>query len=150
MTVEVLAEPDLGEQRLRDALGVLRSAGLHRTPRHITVLRVLIEAGRHLTLNEITERMHRAGTDADFSTAWHAVLTLTNVGLVHALRAETAIPTYGLADRPHFHAVCARCDAVAEVPTELLATTVDEIEQVTGYSVAAGSVLATGLCPQCA
>jgi Fe2+ or Zn2+ uptake regulation protein len=138
-----------GEERLQAALGVLRGAGLRRTPRRIAVLRVLIEAGGHLSLNEITERVRRAGPDAGFSTTWRTVLTLLDLGLVHALHAE-ATPVYGVAGHPHFHAVCQGCGTGAELPADKLAAALGPIEALSGFTMATGSLLATGRCPACA
>lgn len=150
MTPEATATPESIEERLQAALEVLHGAGLRSTPWRIAILRVLIEAGRHLSLNEIAERVHGSGIDADFSTAWRTVLSLTDIGLVHALHTEVSIPTYGLVDQPHFHAVCQGCDCVAELPAGRLVEAVRQIEQLSGYSMAAGSLLVIGTCPECA
>ena len=139
---------DPGDERLAAALGVVREAGLRRTPRRAAVLKVLIEAGEHLSIAEITERLSGDGADADFSTTWRTVLTLADIGLVHALHTDAA-PVYGAADHPHFHAVCRRCGGVTELPAADLASAIRQIEQVSGFSMGAGALLATGTCPAC-
>jgi len=139
---------DPAEDRLQVALGVLRGAGLRCTPRRIAVLRALIEAGEHLSLAQITERLRLADGDADFSTTWRTVLTLEELGLVHALRSE-ATPIYGVADQPHSHALCRGCGKVAELPAGRLEMAIGQIEQVSGFSMDGGSLLATGTCPDC-
>jgi Fe2+ or Zn2+ uptake regulation protein len=103
-------EPAVAE-RVAAGLARLQAAGLRRTPARGDVLAVLITAGAHLTVPQVHARLADADRsfDYDYSTVLHALQTLTAHGLAHVL-ATGGVAAYGIADRPHHHAICTCCD----------------------------------------
>jgi hypothetical protein len=58
--------------------------------------------------------------DYDYSTVLHALQTLTEQGLAHILTTG-GVAAYGIADRPHHHAICISCAQVTELDADQLA-----------------------------
>ena len=133
--------------RLDAALETLRAAGYRRTPARTAVLRVLLDAPCHLSIRAIAEQLGDRA-HSGYSTTWRSVAALTEAGLVHAVHAPTGV-VYGLADRPHHHAVCESCGIVRELPAARLASAVSTIEQLSGYILDATALTATGRCEDC-
>ena len=139
----------IGAGGLERAVATLRAAGLRRTAARVAILRLLLASPRHLSVAEINERLGGDGVVIDPSTTWRNMLALVEVGLLHAVNGRGA-PVYGAADHPHHHVLCRACGAVAELPAGRLAPAVREMEQVSGFQLSPGSLLATGVCPECA
>jgi Fe2+ or Zn2+ uptake regulation protein len=86
--------------------------------------------------------------DYDYSTVLHALQTLTEQGLAHIL-ATGGIAAYGIADRPHLHAICISCAQVTELDADQLAAIAAAAERATGLTLAPHGITLRGQCPRC-
>ena len=156
------ARPDTGrvatdstplDPALTERLGeLLRAHGLRRMASRIAVLRVLEPVDGHLSVAEIQRRVAAAptGHPPDLATIYRTVTTLVDHGVLHALTLDDGVTTYGLAVEPHHHAVCTRCGAIIEVPSQRLAAALEHARtgSLFALSESAGLTL-RGLCPRC-
>jgi Fur family ferric uptake transcriptional regulator len=142
-------EPAVAE-RVAAGLARLQAAGLRRTPARGDVLAVLITAGAHLTVPQVHARLADADRsfDYDYSTVLHALQTLTAHGLAHVL-ATGGVAAYGIADRPHHHAICTCCEQVTELDVNQLATIAAAAERATGFTLGPHGITLQGRCPRC-
>ncbi|MFJ4655117.1 Fur family transcriptional regulator [Nocardia sp. NPDC088792] len=134
------------------ARGLLRGRGLRCTAPRLAVLSILERARDrgHLTVSQIQERLAEAGRDVDLTTVYRTVSTLVDAHVLHALVIDERVTSYGLTDIPHHHAVCNRCGAIDEVPSEHLTTALAEARLRSRFALpeTAGLTL-HGLCPNC-
>jgi Fur family transcriptional regulator, ferric uptake regulator len=137
-------------ERVLAGLARLQAAGLRRTPARSDVLTVLITAGAHLTAPQVHARLRDADRpfDYDYSTVLHALQTLTEQGLAHIL-ATGGVAAYGIADRPHHHAICSSCAQVTELDADQLAAIAAAAERATGFTLAPHGITLRGQCPRC-
>ncbi|WP_084530920.1 Fur family transcriptional regulator [Nocardia miyunensis] len=143
------APTPVGEQHARR---LLRSHGLRCTAPRLAVLSVL---GRsrdhgHLTVAQIQQSLTATGHDVDLTTVYRTVSTLVEANVLHALVIDERITSYGPTDIPHHHAVCTRCGAINEVPSEHLTAALAEARTGSHFALpdTAGLTL-HGLCPAC-
>ena len=133
---------------------LLRARGLRRMPSRIAVLGVLEPLDGHLSVADIHQRILEvtpAGTQPpDLATVYRAVTTLVEQGVLHALTVEGGVSTYGLAERPHHHAVCTRCGTIIEVPAQRLSTALEHAIEGSSFTLSEQAGLTLhGLCPDC-
>ncbi len=130
---------------------LLREYGLRCTRQRLAVLRVVTTDGSHthLTAAAVHDALVSAGEGIDLTTVYRTLGTLTEVGLLHAIATTGPATCYGLATRPHHHALCVRCGRVAEIPAGLLSGTLDQARRASHYALDDSSVTLRGLCPQC-
>ncbi|MBU3749225.1 MAG: transcriptional repressor [Mycobacterium sp.] len=143
-------------ERLGD---LLRARGLRRMPSRIAVLAVLEPVDGHLSVAEIHQRISRRIADSgpgsdparpDLATVYRTVTTLVEQGVLHALAVEGGVTTYGLADKPHHHAVCTDCGNIIEVPAQRLSVALEHAIEGSSFTLSdqAGLTL-HGRCPAC-
>ncbi len=137
-------------ERVAAGLARLQAAGLRRTPARGDVLTVLITADAHLTVPQVHARLGDADRpfDYDYSTVLHTLQTLTAHGLAHVL-ATGGVTAYGIADRPHHHAICTCCERVTELDIDQLAAVTVAAERATGFALAPHGITLQGRCPRC-
>ena len=150
-----MTRPDL----LNHAGGMLRNAGLRRTPGRIALLAILVDAAPdHLVLAEIGRRLHDAGWPIDRSSMHRAMADLQQRHLVHTLPVAGPV-AFGTAQPAHHHLVCRTCDAVTAIPIEDLATTTHTTcstfaahptPAVAGFRLDEDGLALFGRCAQCA
>ena len=76
--------------------------------------------------------------------------TLVEQGVLHALTVEGGVSTYGLAERPHHHAVCTNCGTIIEVPAQRLSTALEHAIEGSSFTLSEQAGLTLhGLCPDC-
>ena len=149
------AEPPSVDAAAVERIGeLLRARGLRRMPSRIAVLAVLEPVDGHLSVADIHQRILEvtpAGTQPpDLATVYRTVTTLVEQGVLHALTVEGGVSTYGLAERPHHHAVCTSCGTIIEVPAQRLSTALEHAIEGSSFTLSdqAGLTL-HGLCPDC-
>lgn len=152
-TVGVTAEsPDAATvERIGE---LLRARGLRRMPSRIAVLGVLEPFDGHLSVAEIHQRILDAAPDGgqrpDLATVYRTVTTLVDQGVLHALAVEGGVTTYGLAEKPHHHAVCTECGTIIEVPAKRLSTALEHAIEGSSFTLSEQAGLTLhGLCPDC-
>jgi Fur family ferric uptake transcriptional regulator len=134
---------------------LLRARGLRRMPSRIAVLAVLEPIDGHLSVAEIHQRILEADQPPelarpDLATVYRTVTTLVDQGVLHALAIEGGVTTYGLAEKPHHHAVCTACGTIIEVPANRLSAALEHAIEGSSFTLSdqAGLTL-HGLCPDC-
>ncbi len=139
--------------------GLLRKAGLRRTPVRMGVLAVLAKSARPLGVPEVLDQLPN---DTDAVTVYRTLNTFTRERLVHRVRGADRTWRYAMtaagggpaaasgAPHAHAHFVCDACGnveclAAARIPKGL----VESLRVGPRYAVRYPEVLLHGLCPKC-
>jgi Fur family ferric uptake transcriptional regulator len=152
---EWVAKPLALDPAVMDRIGeLLRAHGLRRMASRIAVLAVLEPVQGHLSVAEIDQRVHECLPDEDqppdLATIYRTVTTLVDQGVLHALTLESGVTTYGLAAKPHHHAVCTRCGSIIEVPAGRLTSALEHAMAGSSFALSEHAGLTLhGLCPLC-
>jgi Fur family transcriptional regulator, ferric uptake regulator len=131
---------------------LLRARGLRRMPSRIAVLATLEPVDGHLSVAEIHQRLRGSApvNAPDLATIYRTVTTLVEQGVLHALTVEGGVTTFGLADKPHHHAVCTECGAIIEVPAQRLTSALEHAIEGSSFTLSERAGLTLhGLCPDC-
>ena len=130
---------------------VLRVRGRRLTRQRRMIWEVLAaEPDRHLSVNEVTERVRAQVPSVQPSTVYRTLDVLVEAGL--ALRTdlgEDRVFYEPAHEHPHHHLVCERCGAVRHVHDEVLGDLPRRIEAESGYALAGREITLFGLCPDC-
>lgn len=130
----------------------LRRGGHRLTPQRQFVLRVLEDAGHHLSAEDICQRVQTIYPGMSLSTVYRTLELLGRLGLVLEARLGGDRSVYELADEAgeHTHVICRACGAIGHPHDPDLHALRECLEAETGYGDIALNVVATGLCPICA
>ena len=136
--------------------GLLREAGLRRTPVRVAVLDRVTAARQPLGAPEIIRRL---GEETDPVTVYRTLNTLAEHRLVHRVRGEDGAWRYAATpgtieaerrDHPHAHFVCDSCGTVEcmeEVPVPENLVKAKALGR--RYDVSHAEVVVHGTCPRC-
>jgi Fur family peroxide stress response transcriptional regulator len=135
----------------------LRRSGLKLTPQRIAIVRLFAEDLTHPTAQDLFERLRPSFPSMSFSTVYKTLEVLAGAGLAGIVRlpgkrGDTA--RFDPNSAPHHHAVCDRCDAVADVAAGTLAPTPATTKRLRrtapGFSIRTVERIYRGLCAKCA
>jgi Fur family transcriptional regulator, ferric uptake regulator len=136
--------------RLEVILALLRQRGGRVTVARRAIISTLLEAGGHITADEITERVQAAHPDVHPSTTYRCLDALEELGVVGHVHLGHGRAVYHLADDDHQHLVCDRCGLVIEVTTDVFDEMAARVRRELGFVLRPGHFSVAGLCKACA
>ena len=136
---------------------VLRRSGLKVTGTRLALLQLVGARGRHMTADEITAGLHKAGVPADRVTVYRNIDKLLRTGLLVATHIPGRALRVGLCTRPrsdhHHHIVCQVCGRINETTGCCVAGQWDQLKsrmsEQTGWTLTDHAMQYIGICPDC-
>ncbi len=127
----------------------LRSRGLRMTATRRAVLEALVEAGSHVTAEDLHALVRSRNPDVSHSSIYRTMDLLSEQGIVVHVHLGHGPAEYHLADDTHAHLVCTGCGAVAEVDPAVSEPFADTIAERFGFALDLRHFALTGRCRTC-
>ena len=134
---------------LETYINQLRTQGFRMTPQRFVILRILAEAGRHLSPLEICELAQQILPGLTEATVYRTLSFLVEHGLALAAHIGNGQLVYEFAGRDHHHLICRKCGSMCEIEHQSLQSLYRQFEADTGYRIDNIHVTFFGLCPKC-
>ncbi len=142
-----------GEDRLKKMTEfeqILKERGYRLTNQRRLIVREL-EGKRHLSAEEIHDRLKVEHPELGLSTVYRTLDLLTELGIVRKEDFGEGYSRYELTtERMHHHARCRECGKVIEFNEELMEYLVLQVERETGFSTDWYEITLHGRCAECA
>lgn len=142
-----MAKMSASTEKLAGALG---AAGYRLTKPRLAVIEAVLRAGRMLSTGEILVRARRIHPRVGLATVYRSVDMLDRIGYFQ--RVQIGGRTYVSAchdETLHYHLVCSRCRAVAEIEVDQSADGLRRSMMEAGFRAQAGAIEVIGLCRTC-
>ncbi len=136
------------------AVALLRRRGERITKPRQAVLEVLDGTREHLTADEIVSRAEDSSPGVHRATVYRALATLGELGLVTHTHLPGSATVYHLAlpaaalER-HAHLQCTSCQAVIDVPVEILSPLAEALDREVGFRLEPDHAALLGQCADC-
>ncbi len=136
-------------------LGVFRAAlQEHRLPvtqQREAIAQVLFESGRHLSAEDIVEKLREHGEGVGKATVYRTLNLLVKVGLAVEHDFDEGFKRYEMSAGPsrHDHLICTSCGSVVEFQNPGLDEIQAEVAGSHGFHVLTRQVKLYGVCPVC-
>jgi len=138
------------QTRLKNLVNKLRERGHRLTPQRMAVLKILLNDGEHLSVEQIYERVAADFPMTSLATVYKTVAVLKDMGEVLELNLGDNCKQYdGSKPYPHPHLVCLQCKRVHDLDASALGNLPQEVAQQTGYRIVSHRLDFFGVCPQC-
>jgi Fur family transcriptional regulator, ferric uptake regulator len=137
--------------RIDDIDAALRAQGHRSTRPRRAVWRVLDEAGEHLTVEQIDERVRDAGDAVDLASIYRALALFAELGIARETRlgGEEAARWEPAHPDEHFHLVCTECGDVDHHVGSLVAQIHHHLDEGHGFEVQDVELVVSGRCARC-
>jgi Fur family peroxide stress response transcriptional regulator len=128
----------------------LRERGMRLTPQRMAVLKTLIGSEKHLSVEEIFDRVQSEYPMTGLATVYKTVAILRDMGEITELKFGNASARYdGSKQSPHPHFICKQCNCIIDIESNLLGDFPTKIAQETGYEIMNYRLDFFGICPNC-
>src|SRR5512141_2815942 len=121
-------------EQLSDYLAI---KNLQSTSQRDTILQVFIEAGQHLSAEELYARVKKSHPGIGFATVYRTLKLLAEAGLAQERRFEDGFTRYEHAspDAHHDHLICTRCGAIIEFENERIEALQQDVAKMNRFKV---------------
>jgi Fe2+ or Zn2+ uptake regulation protein len=119
------------------------------TPQRLVILRVLQDAGKHLTPLEISHLAQQAMPGLTEATVYRTLIFLTEQGQVMAAHVGSGQLVYEIAEHAHHHLICRACGESTEISHGVMEKLYEQIQASTGFLIDSVHVTLFGLCSAC-
>lgn len=138
-------------ETLAAALAAVRAVGLRLTPQRRAILQVLAEERRHLTVQEVQERLREAQPGLSLDTIYRTLRTLAGLGVVCQSHLQTRHPDrFALAvTGHHHHLICLACGASIEFEECELPQALAGVAERHGFQTTGHALEVYGYCAGC-
>lgn len=136
-------------------MGVFRAALQEQhqpvTQQREAIAQALFESGRHLSAEDIVEKLREGGESVGKATVYRTLSLLVQVGLAVEHDFDEGFKRYEMSAGPsrHDHLICTSCGVVVEFQRSELDGLMGEIAEAHGFHVLTRQVKLYGLCPTC-
>jgi len=128
----------------------LREQGHRLTPQRLAVLEVIKAGPGHMTVNEVLERLKPSYPTLTIPTVYRNLQWLRDVKLVAETDLGGGCHVYEyIAENPHHHLVCRRCQRVVDLPDSFLDPLRNALREVYGFAPDMEHIGLFGVCPDC-
>jgi Fe2+ or Zn2+ uptake regulation protein len=134
---------------LRTANPSLRAAGMRQTPQREAILKVLQEADRPLSAEEVWNRME--GRPSGLPTVYRNLERFAQEGWAEGILGKDQVLRFVrcVSHGHHHHLECERCGRMVEVEACGLEATLLSMERLSGYRITRHQLQLFGVCPGC-
>ena len=125
--------------------------GLKSTSQRDKILSIFVEAGRHLSAEELYIIVKKSHPGIGYATVYRTLKLLAEAGLAQERRFEDGFTRYEHAsqDAHHDHLICTRCGAIIEFENETIEALQQDVARKNRFKVQSHKLELYGLCSGC-
>ncbi|MCX7944834.1 MAG: transcriptional repressor [Deltaproteobacteria bacterium] len=129
----------------------LSSRGLRRTLQRDVIVREIIKSAKHLTADEIFERLRKKNPNIGYATVCRNLKLLYSAGIIDEIKIGNQKTRYELKseDSHHDHLICVKCGKFIEVFSEKIEELQKEMARKERFIVLRHKLEIYGICKYC-
>ena len=129
----------------------LSGQGLKSTQQRDKILQIFVDAGRHLSAEELYEHVKKVHPGIGYATVYRTLKLLTNAGLAEERRFEDGFTRYEykVSDGHHDHLICTKCGAIIEFENKRIEALQQDVARKNRFKVQSHKLELYGLCAGC-
>lgn len=143
----VLVRDERGEGEFKQ---IIRSLNLKVTHQRLAILRCLHEGRRHVTAQELFEKVVARHPEIGFATVYRFLRTLTEGRFVTEVRMGGLPARYELTPKGHHdHLTCVKCGKIVEFENRTIESLQEKVAKRFGFELTHHILELYGVCPSC-
>ena len=137
------------EVELNALSAYLEQNGLKQTKQRELILNTFLEAGQHVTSEDLYQKVREAHPNVGITTVYRTMKLLVDAGLATERNFDDGITRYEIEHEHHDHLVCLKCGKIVEFECQMIEDTQNEIARQHGFQVLRHRHELYGHCGDC-
>lgn len=129
----------------------LTGQGLKSTGQRDTILKIFVNAGRHLSAEELYALVKKSHPGIGYATVYRTLKLLAEAGMAEERRFEDGFTRFEFKStgRHHDHLICTGCGDIVEFENEQIESLQQEVAKRNGFDVRSHKLEIYGFCSSC-
>jgi Fur family transcriptional regulator, ferric uptake regulator len=128
----------------------LKTKGFKTTPQRELIFRTFFEMNRHVSVDELYDRVRREDATVGYSTVWRNMKLICEVGLAAEVNVGDGVTRYDrVTDAPHGHLFCSQCHTLTEFDAGRVMAFLSTVAGEHDFSAEGFKVEIQGCCAKC-
>jgi len=129
----------------------LSGQGLRSTTQRDKILRIFVDAGKHLSAEELYLRVKEAHSGIGYATVYRTLKLLAEAGLADERRFEDGFTRYEFkaTGNHHDHLICTQCGTILEFENERIEVLQQDVARKNRFMVQNHKLELYGICARC-
>ena len=129
----------------------LAGQGLKSTSQRDTILKIFVEAGQHLSAEELYARVKKTNPGIGYATVYRTLKLLADAGMAEERHFEDGFTRYEFkaTEGHHDHLICTKCGDIIEFENERIEFLQQDVAKKNGFLVQSHKLEIYGLCSVC-
>ncbi|UCC43039.1 MAG: transcriptional repressor [Candidatus Zixiibacteriota bacterium] len=129
---------------------LLRTKGYKMTPQRELIFRAFLEAGEHVSVEDLYQRVREIDSSIGYSTVWRSLKLICTVGLAKEVNLGDGVTRYErITLQPHGHLYCLQCKTLTEFEMANIVSLLEPIARTYRFQVEGLKCEIHGLCEEC-
>ncbi|MGZ3775655.1 MAG: Fur family transcriptional regulator [Pseudobdellovibrionaceae bacterium] len=129
---------------------IIRALNLKVTTQRMAILEALHDGRRHVTAQELFEKLNATHPEIGFATVYRFLRSLTEGHFVTEVRMGGLPARYELTPKGHHdHLTCVKCGKICEFENKAIENLQDKIAHQFGFKLTHHVLELYGVCPAC-
>jgi len=127
----------------------LHAQGYRLTPQRQLILEAVRRAEKHVTPEQVYDRVHRRHPTISRATLYRTLDFLCEQRLIHAMYWGGQMYYEIVRDEPHHHLICRDCGAIEQLDHALLEDLICAVQKQHRFEIDMDHIALFGLCRKC-
>lgn len=129
---------------------IIRALNLKVTTQRMAILETLHDGRRHITAQELYEKLNTSHPEIGFATVYRFLRSLTEGNFVTEVRMGGLPARYELTPKGHHdHLTCVKCGKICEFENRAIENLQEKIANQFGFTLTHHVLELYGICPSC-
>jgi Fur family transcriptional regulator, ferric uptake regulator len=129
---------------------IIRKLNLKVTNQRMAILKALHDGRRHVTAQELYEKLSKEHSDIGFATVYRFLRALSDSHLVTEMRMGGLPARYELTPKSHHdHLTCVKCGKICEFENRAIESLQEKVAYQFGFVLTHHVLELYGVCPSC-
>jgi Fur family transcriptional regulator, ferric uptake regulator len=128
----------------------LKTKGFKMTPQRELIFRSFFEMGRHVSVDELYERVRQEDRSVGYATVWRSLKLICKVGLAEEVNLGDGVTRYDRITRePHGHLYCLGCKRLVEFEMADVVPLLATVAEKNSFDAEGYKIEIPGYCKEC-
>ncbi|MEW5993382.1 MAG: transcriptional repressor [Candidatus Zixiibacteriota bacterium] len=128
----------------------MRTKGFKITPQRELIFRSFFEMGKHVSVDELYEKVRRQDRSVGYSTVWRNLKLICRVGLAEEVNIGDGVTRYDRVTQiPHGHLFCQGCKKFVEFNVEQIVGLLAQTARDHKFTAEGFKIEVQGYCEEC-
>lgn len=137
------------DPRVEEIMARFVEAGGRRTATRQAIVEAIVDAGGHVTADNVAEAVTERFPSVNLSTVYRTLEALEDLEVLDHVHLGHGRATYHLTEHGHQHLYCERCERVEALPVEKLEGLRGLLDEEYGFRLDDRHFALVGLCRRC-